>query len=236
VIPQLRECQSVVDQVLEMMTSQLISADPMKLHHVVLTGGGAGLSINNRLTDVAKNIPEETWSNTHFWWGDERFVDSDSPDRNDIGIKSSLGDFFIESNIHRVAAAEQVLSAEVAASDYVRELIEFGSAGVPPKFTFVILGVGPDGHIASLFPGHPQLNSHSIAVPVFDSPKPPPVRVTLSYPTLNNSQCTVLLLAGESKREALAAILNTRGRIDLTPARGIQAAELYAVTDLLVAV
>lgn len=235
-IPQLCECDSVVDQVLEMLTSVLMSVDPMKLHHIVLTGGIAGLSINSKLAEVARKIPKETWANTHFWWGDERFVESDSPDRNDRGIQASLGDYYIESNIHRVAAVEQVLSAEAAANDYARELIDFGSGGVPPRFTFVILGVGPDGHIASLFPGSPQLSSHSIAMPVFDSPKPPPIRVTLSYPTLNNSHCTVLLLAGETKREALAAILESQGQVELTPARGIEAAELYAVTDLLVTV
>ena len=236
-IPQLRECESVVDQVLEMLTSALMSADPMKLHHIVLTGGGAGLSINSELAEVATKIPEQTWANTHFWWGDERFVESDSPERNDSGIETSLGAFYIESNIHRVASVEQVLSAADAANDYAKELVHFGSDGLPPRFTFVILGVGPDGHIASLFPRSPQLiNSSSIALPVFDSPKPPPIRVTLSYPTLNNSQCTVLLLAGESKREALAAILEPQGRVELTPARGIEAAELYAVTDLLVTV
>jgi 6-phosphogluconolactonase len=236
VIPHLRECDSVVDQVLEMLTSTLISAEPMTLHHIVLTGGGAGTSINNRLAEVARKIPEETWARTHFWWGDERFVKSDSPDRNDCGIEANLGDFYIGSNIHRVSAADQVFSAVDSAEDYARELIKYGSAGLPPRFTFVMLGVGPDGHVASLFPRSPQLHLSSIAMPVFDSPKPPPIRVTLSYSTLNNSDCTVLLLAGESKREALAAILESQGRVELTPARGIEASELYAVTDLLVAV
>ncbi len=235
-IPQLRECESVVDQVLDMLTSVLISADPMKLHHIVLTGGVAGLSINSKLAEVARKIPEVTWANTHFWWGDERFVESDSHDRNDRGIQASLGDFYVEGNIHRMAAIEHVLTAVDAADDYARELVDFGSAGTPPRFTFVILGVGPDGHIASLFPSSPQLNSSSIALPVFDSPKPPPIRVTLSYLTLNNSLCTALLLAGESKREALTAILESQGQVELTPARGIEADELYAVTDLLATV
>jgi len=220
----------------KVLTSALKSADPFRLQHIVLTGGGTGLSINHKLAEVAMKIPEETWANTHFWWGDERFVESDSPDRNDSGIEESLGAFYIEKNIHRVAAAEQVLSAEDAAEGYAQELIGFGSGRLPPRFTFVILGVGPDGHIASLFPGSPQLNSSSIAMPVFDSPKPPPIRVTLSYATLNNSHSTVLLFAGESKREALAAILESQGRVELTPARGIEAGELFAVTDLLVTV
>ncbi len=235
-IPQLLACESVVDQVLEMLSSALMAADPLKIHHIVLTGGGAGTSINNRLADVARKVPDDTWAKTHFWWGDERFVETNSPRRNDYRIELSLGDFYIENNVHRVKAANEVPSASVAADDYAHKLIEFGSAGRPPQFTFVMLGVGPDGHIASLFPDSPQLQSSVIAVPVFDSPKPPPIRVTLSYPTLNNSHCTVLLLAGESKRDALAAIMKSQGQAENTPARGIEATELYAVTDLSVPV
>lgn len=233
VIPQLLTCESVVEEVLEKLTSVLISADPMELHHIVLTGGRTGLSINSQLGRVAKKIPEHIWANTHFWWGDERFVKADSRERNDFGIEASLGDLYIESNIHRAAADDQTHTATSCAEAYANKLIDFGSAGHPPRFTFVILGVGSDGHIASLFPNTPQLTSHSIAMPVFDSPKPPPIRVTLSFRTLNNSRCTLLLLAGESKREVLANILNPKGQVENTPARGIDATELYAVTDLL---
>lgn len=234
--PQLLACESVVEQVLEKLTSVLIAADPMKLHHIVLTGGGAGLTISSKLRNVANEVPEQIWANTHFWWGDERFVESDSPERNDIAIEASLGDFYIPTNVHRMAAADEIPTANECAKDYALALIDYGSAAGPASFTFVILGVGSDGHIASLFPGSPQLNSVSIAMPVFDSPKPPPIRVTMSYPTLNNSRCTVLLLDGEHKRDALAAILDSQGSVELTPARGIEATELYAVTDLLTTV
>jgi 6-phosphogluconolactonase len=203
---------------------------------VVLTGGGAGISITNRLVNVAKKIPQQTWANTHFWWGDERFVTSSSRDRNDFEIESSLGEYYIETNIHRMPAADQVHSAVESANEYARDLIDFGSAGAPPRFSLVILGVGPDGHIASLFPGRPELDSQLIAMPIFDSPKPPSTRVTMGFPTLNNSQLTLLLLGGEGKRAALTALLDPVGSVEVTPARGIEAAELYALTDLSVSV
>jgi 6-phosphogluconolactonase len=213
-----------------------MNADPTELHHVVLTGGGAGISITNRLVNVAKKIPQQTWANTHFWWGDERFVTSSSRDRNDFEIESSLGEYYIETNIHRMPAADQVHSAVESANEYARDLIDFGSAGAPPRFSLVILGVGPDGHIASLFPGRPELDSQLIAMPIFDSPKPPSTRVTMGFPTLNNSQLTLLLLGGEGKRAALTALLDPVGSVEVTPARGIEAAELYALTDLSVSV
>jgi 6-phosphogluconolactonase len=228
--------QNIVADVIEIITKLLMNADPTELHHVVLTGGGAGISITNRLINVAKKIPQQTWANTHFWWGDERFVTSSSRDRNDFEIESSLGEYYIETNIHRMPAADQVHSAVESANEYARDLIDFGSAGAPPRFSLVILGVGPDGHIASLFPGRPELDSQLIAMPIFDSPKPPSTRVTMGFPTLNNSQLTLLLLGGEGKRAALTALLDPVGSVEVTPARGIEAAELYALTDLSVSV
>lgn len=235
-IPQVQVSQNIVADVIEIITKLLMNADPTELHHVVLTGGGAGISITNRLVNVAKKIPQQTWANTHFWWGDERFVTSSSRDRNDFEIESSLGEYYIETNIHRMPAADQVHSAVESASEYARDLIDFGSAGAPPRFSLVILGVGPDGHIASLFPGRPELDSQLIAMPIFDSPKPPSTRVTMGFPTLNNSQLTLLLLGGEGKRAALTALLDPVGSVEVTPARGIEAAELYALTDLSVSV
>lgn len=235
-IPQLRVSNNLVAEVLENLTGLLVNADPEKLHHVVLTGGGTGCSITRQLVNVAEKIPQQTWANTHFWWGDERFVEADCDDRNDFGIASSLGEFYIETNVHKVPAANQVKTAVESAEYYANELIEFGSNGLPPRFSLVILGVGPDGHIASLFPGRPELDSRLIAIPVFESPKPPPIRVTMGFPTLNNSQFTLLLVGGETKRDSLNAILDPTGSIEVTPARGIRAERLYALTDLSVSV
>jgi 6-phosphogluconolactonase len=86
----------------------------------------------------------------------------------------------------------------------------------------VMLGVGPDGHVASLFPGHPQLDVHDqLAVAVTDSPKPPSERITLTYPALNRSRSVWLLVSGEAKAEAVAAALAGDGDLHDTPARGV---------------
>ncbi len=235
-IPQVHLSENVVSATLEIITTHLRSADSKKLQHVVLTGGGIGSSITNQLVQVAKKVPQQTWANTHFWWGDERFVDLDSIDRNDFGIQSDLAEFYIGTNVHRIPAANQVQSAAESAANYTSALVDWGTDGLPPRFSLVLLGVGPDGHVASLFPGEPELDSPLIALPVTDSPKPPLKRVTMGLRTLNNSELTLLLLAGESKRKALTAILDPVGSVDVTPARGIKAAKLYAITDLLVSV
>ena len=235
-IPTVFVCENPVHHVLNTLTQTLVASDPSRLQHVVLTGGGAGRTITSQLAEVATHVSEQAWANTHFWWGDERFVASESPERNDFGIEASLGNFFYAPNIHRVLASDQVLSAQEAANAYSQELTGFGLAGLTPQFTLVVLGVGPDGHVASLFPGRPELSSDSITMPVFDSPKPPPIRVTMGYPTLNNSQRTLLLLGGVDKADALAATISTDGDVNVTPARGIRATELTAVTDLLVTV
>jgi 6-phosphogluconolactonase len=221
---------------LEIIAAHLCSADSKKLHHVVLTGGGIGSSITNQLVQVARKVPQQTWANTHFWWGDERFVDSDSIDRNDFEFQTNLGEFYIGANVHRILAANQVNSVAEAAADYTSALVDWGTDGLPPRFSLVLLGVGPDGHVASLFPGKPELDSPLIAIPIIDSPKPPLKRVTMGLRTLNNSELTLLLLAGQSKRKAMTAILDPVGSVDVTPARGIKAAKLYAITDLLVSV
>jgi 6-phosphogluconolactonase len=98
----------------------------------------------------------------------------------------------------------------------------FGSG----EFDILMLGVGPDGHIASLFPGHPQLDvSDQVAVGVTDSPKPPPERITLTYPALNRSRSVWFLVSGEGKAEAVARALADGTDLHDTPAAGVTGLE-----------
>jgi 6-phosphogluconolactonase len=89
------------------------------------------------------------------------------------------------------------------------------------EFEVLMLGVGPDGHIASLFPGHPVLDLDAIAVGITDSPKPPPERVTLTLPCLNRSRAVWFLVSGEAKASAVAAALAEDGDVHEIPARGV---------------
>jgi 6-phosphogluconolactonase len=107
------------------------------------------------------------------------------------------------------------------AASYAAALRQHGSG----QFDIVMLGIGPDGHIASLFPGFPQLDvDDRIAVPVTDSPKPPPERVSLTYPALNRTRAVWFLVTGDGKAEAVRRALADDGDLHETPARGIKPA------------
>jgi len=204
---------------------QTLQESPSRdLLHVVLTGGGSGMQVNSQLGYVAASLPDSIWNRVHLWWGDERFVPRDSEQRNDLGIRETLGSFFARDRGHQVAASDDCPSVHAAAHAYAHELKKF--ANPSPRFTFVMLGMGPDGHIASLFPHSRQLRASEACVAVLDSPKPPPERVTMTFPTLNNSHKTLIFAAGVSKQEALRRVLAPNGSVDETPARGIKAQAL----------
>lgn len=210
-----------VDRVLTMCRNVITCSDDSELVHIVLTGGKVGSAITQRLREVATTVPETAWERVHLWWGDERFVPYDSDQRNDFGIESILGDLYSEDRVHRVRGREPGLDANSSAQEYAHQLLRFGSSG--PKFSLVILGMGPDGHIASLFPYSQQLRDTALCVAVTDSPKPPLERITMTFTALNNSSVTVILAEGLEKKLALKHLMDHTGSIEQTPARGITA-------------
>ena len=160
----------------------------------------------------------------NLWFGDERFVPADSPERNARQAREAFLDQVGATRVHEVPASDQVADAETAASAYADELRAEGGG----EFDVLMLGVGPDGHIASLFPGHPGLDvTDAIAAAVHDSPKPPPDRVTLTFETLNRSHSVWFLVSGEEKADAVARALADVPPADepaarrATPARGV---------------
>lgn len=156
------------------------------------------------------------WANVEFWFGDERFVGIDLPDRNDGQARDAFLDRVGATRVHSLADNDCSLGAADAAHAYAQTL-------PAEPFDLTLLGVGPDGHIASLFPGFPQLHeTEQLAVAVFGSPKPPPVRVSLTYPALANSDTVMFMVAGSDKADAVARALAPDGAIDETPARGVQ--------------
>jgi 6-phosphogluconolactonase len=106
------------------------------------------------------------------------------------------------ANIHEFPAADE-LDLEHGAKAFDAQLYEFWSE--LPKFDIVLLGVGPDGHVASLFPGHEQVIPGTFTVMESDSPKPPPQRLSLSFEILNNADQVWFTVAGADKAEAVAA-------------------------------
>lgn len=178
---------------------------------VVLTGGSIAIAVYDALEEGTVD-----WTNVDFYWGDERFVPEGHADRNDQQAKDSfLTRFGVPAErIHAMPAHGCDLSTADAADGYGDEL-------PTEPFDLVLLGMGPDGHIASLFPGFEQLHeTERRAVEVFNSPKPPAVRITMTYPTLNNAEAVWLLVAGEGKAEAVARALGDT-TIDETPASGV---------------
>lgn len=178
--------------------------------HVALTGG----TIGTRVLEVIGLHPERSaidWSRVHFWWGDERFVPVDHPERNERAARAALLRHIDvpEANVHAVAASDAGVSLDEAAAAYAAELAAFGTADQAwPSFEVCFLGVGSDGHIASLFPDRPEIQVRDAAVvPVRHSPKPPPERVSLTRPVINASQRVWMVVSGSDKASALGLAL-----------------------------
>lgn len=181
-----------------------------RIAHVALTGGSMGGAVLAAVAEHPKT-PQIDWSLVHFWWGDERFVPRDDADRNAVQSRNALLNHISvpADNVHEVAAADSGLTLDEAAAAYAGELARYGSESEPwPSFAVCFLGVGPDGHIASLFPDRVEVTETDAAVlPVRDSPKPPPERVTLTRPVINSSKRVWLVLTGADKASALGLAL-----------------------------
>lgn len=169
--------------------------------HVALTGGTMGSAVIAALADHPAHDAVD-WSRVHFWWGDERYLPAGDADRNDTqndeaGLRAlTLG----SDRVHRVPGPDVTGSVEEAARRYEEELRRHGG----DAFDVVLLGVGPDGHVASLFPGHPQQQANeTIAVAVHDSPKPPPTRVSLTAECLSRARQVWFVVSGSDKADAV---------------------------------
>jgi len=188
-----------------------------------LTGGSIAEQLHRELARRSADSSLD-WSRVVIWWGDERFVESDSPDRNAVQARQSLLDHVPvdPANVHEVAASDQVATAEDAAAAYSAAMREHGAG----FFEVLMLGIGPDGHCASLFPGHPALEARdAVAVAVHDSPKPPPDRVTLTFEAMERCRAVWFIASGDGKADAVARALAPEGSVAETPARGVRGEE-----------
>ena len=142
------------------------------------------------------------------WWGDERFVPRDDADRNEGQAQAALFDHvpLPDANIHRMGSADDFGSAEDAATAYQGEMSHAGH----PRWDVLMLGLGPDGHVASLFPGHPGFTQaqESTVLAVHDSPKPPPTRVSMALGAINCATQVWVVAAGEGKADAVRHCLD----------------------------
>jgi 6-phosphogluconolactonase len=190
--------------------------------HLVVTGGGV---LEKVLAALARRAGALEWPRVHVWWGDERYVPSGSDERNDVPAMALLFDAveIDPAKLHRMPASDAGFGddVEAAADSYARELAEAagGTDGAVPPFDVVLLGVGPDGHCASLFPGHPgtQVLDTSV-IAVHDSPKPPPIRLSLTFPALDAARQVWFVVSGAGKAEAVARALGGADRVEVPSA------------------
>lgn len=184
---------------------------------VVLTGGGIGIA---SLREVAASPARDAidWDTLDVWWGDERFLSANDSERNEKQAREALLDHVDvdESRIHAMAPSDGDYGDDVdaAAEAYADELARASRPedhGPVPTFDVLLLGVGPEGHIASLFPGNPALYDERSVVPVRSSPKPPPTRLSLSLASINAAREVWLVAAGEEKAAAARMALSGAG-------------------------
>jgi 6-phosphogluconolactonase len=193
--------------------------------HVVLTGGGIGTAVLVALS-ASPAVSAIDWHRIHLWWGDERYLPSGDDERNDTGARSALiGAVSIpRDRVHAIAGPDSSASAEDAADAYASALRAAGDGSIP-EFDVVLLGIGPDAHVASLFPEHPAIHVERDVVAVHHAPKPPPTRVSMTFATLNTARQSMILASGTSKATAVRLALDEHAGPLQVPASGIHAAQ-----------
>ena len=197
--------------------------------HLVLTGGTIGIGM---LAEAA-GLPATgavDWDRVHVWWGDERFVPAADPDRNDLQAREALLDKLSlrADHVHAMPATDgpDGGDAQAAAERYAAELARHAPEGADaPEFDVLLLGMGPDGHIASLFPEHPGTREVTpSAIAVHNSPKPPPNRISLTFRVIQSAREVWVVASGAEKAEAVARALSGAGQVEV-PAAGARGTE-----------
>jgi 6-phosphogluconolactonase len=191
---------------------------------VARTGGAISLAGSNtprRTYELLAAEPGIDWSRVELWFGDERCVPPDDPDSNyRTAAETLISRIDIrERNVHRIRGEDD---PEVAAAAYATAI-----DGV--ALDLALLGLGPDGHTASLFPGDPALDVRDRAAVAVTASKPPPRRITLTLPVFERAVSILILAPGESKAEAIAAVL--RGPDRRYPASLLPADRTTILTD-----
>lgn len=189
---------------------------------IVLTGGGNGIGLLKYLRAHADQVD---WSKVHLFWGDERYVPLADGERNEKQAREALIDHIDipSSNVHPMAASDGEFGSDLAAAALAYEQLLAANAepgAQVPNFDVHLLGMGPEGHINSLFPDTAAVRETTrMVVPVDDSPKPPPQRITLTIPAIRRSREVWLLVSGAAKGEAAAAAIGGAQPVDV-PAAG----------------
>lgn len=194
--------------------------DDGAIPQVGLTGGSIADAVHREIARLAPDS-EVDWSRVDFFWGDERFVAAASDERNAVQARAAFLDALPvdPARVHEIPSTDDAPDVEAAAAAYAATIRERGSG----ELTLLMLGVGPDGHVASLFPGSPQLDvTGAVTVAVTDSPKPPSERVSLTFEALNRSHEVWFLVSGTEKAAAVGrALASPPADLHEFPAAGV---------------
>jgi len=195
---------------------------------VVLTGGSVGIAVLRAVHDSPQRATVD-WSQVDVWWGDERWVPADSADRNDVQAREALlDDLDLDpARVHPVGApgGPDGDDPDDAAADYARQLLAAAAAQEQvPTFDVLLLGMGPEGHTASIFPESPAAHDERTALAVHGCPKPPPVRVSLGFAALTAAREVWVVAAGTEKAPMAALALSGAGRVQV-PVAGARGRE-----------
>jgi 6-phosphogluconolactonase len=188
---------------------------------VVLTGGGVGTAVLEQVAALSAGVD---WTAVDVWWGDERFVPADDDDRNERAARRALLDVVgvPSERVHAMPPSDGAFAEpEDAAAWYAGELAAAAAPGSDlPRFDVLLLGIGPEGHTASIFPESPAAHDERPVLAVRDCPKPPPTRVSLGFSAINSADEVWLVVAGEEKAPAVARALAGATPVEL-PAAGV---------------
>ena len=190
--------------------------------HLVLTGGGIGTKV---LAAIAAAPARDAvdWRSVDFWWGDERFEATGDPERNETGARAALLDALgvDPARVHAVPGPDgpDGDDPDAAAARYAAELAAAGDGAPVPAFDVLMLGIGPEGHVASIFPESPAAHATGSVVAVRNSPKPPPTRISLTFSAIQAAREVWILASGGEKAEAVAEALSGVSQ-DKLPAAG----------------
>ncbi|WP_449061664.1 6-phosphogluconolactonase [Planomonospora algeriensis] len=220
-----RDADMLAKAVAARVITRLVDAQSAKgSASLVLTGGTVGIAT---LAEIAASPARDAvdWRNLDVWWGDERFLPSGDPDRNETGARKALLDHVDvdPARVHVMRGPDSGMTAEEAADAYTEELRRAARPedhGPAPSFDVLLLGMGPDSHVASLFPGMPALYDTRPAVAVHGSPKPPPTRISLTMPVIQGAREVWVVAAGADKAGAVRLALSDDSGPVQVPAAG----------------
>ncbi len=184
---------------------------------VALSGGSTPRALHELLAQTPLR-DQVAWEKVIIFWGDERFVPPDDADSSYLMARETLLDHvpIPSRNIHRVPTVG--ITPETAAQQYTSTLQSVCGESVP-RLDLILLGMGPDGHTASLFPGHPEVvnPSEKLVAAVTNSPKPPPLRLTFTYKLINAAKNVIFLVAGADKAEMVKSVLGEETAVGFPP-------------------